>query len=207
LIFALSASGIMNRAASGSSDDLRSQETTGIPPVADSAALIVIVDDGPYVTLYTPELRRARTMRMNDSMEIRISPMDIGILPRKNPGHVPDCGPHPTCRCLSQRASALFIFVPRWSNEFLADCNDDLVVDTADLSYLLDHLYRGGPPPNPDWEYTNAPRSDFNFDGDIDIRDFVMTAWYLHRFANPQVPVIPDTLREELRRDSLELDQ
>ena len=162
-----------------------------------------IIDSGELTRICTPSLKRAPDMKLSESSYITTIPMNFRFILRKNPPNVPDCGSPATCSCVSRRMQALTIMAMFWTGTLIADCNDDREVNAADIHYLVDHLYRNGPPPVPDREYTNAVKADFNSDRDLDLTDLVTTIYFFHGFAKPEVPVAPEWLREELRKDSL----
>jgi subtilisin family serine protease len=61
-------------------------------------------------------------------------------------------------------------------NTYLAgDANDDEVVDLADVVYLINYLYRGGPPPDP------VAAGDPNNDCIVDMGDLVCLVNYLYK--------------------------
>jgi hypothetical protein len=63
----------------------------------------------------------------------------------------------------------------------LGDVNNDGVVDEADLNYLLDYLYKGGPAPVPyiHPDSAKAQRGDINQDGIVDAGDVVALVNFL----------------------------
>lgn len=160
-------------------------------------------DTDPMVPMFTPRLERAREWVIDDKFKFKVVPFDIELIPRKHPLKV-DLS---KARGVADRNGMLIrskcIEYFCWTGVLVADCNDDLAVDAADIRYLVDHLYNNGPEPVPDSEYTRVTRSDFNCDAAIDVQDLVLTIYYRHGFADPKVPFNPEWLREELRKDSL----
>lgn len=55
------------------------------------------------------------------------------------------------------------------------DANSDGVIDIADIVYLINYLFIGGPPPNP------LSLGDFNQDGQVNIADIVALINYLYQ--------------------------
>jgi hypothetical protein len=61
----------------------------------------------------------------------------------------------------------------------LGDVNADGAVDVGDVVYLVNYLYRGGPPP------THSEVGDVNCDGVVNIGDVVFLVNYLFRGGEP----------------------
>jgi hypothetical protein len=59
------------------------------------------------------------------------------------------------------------------------DVNEDGLIDLGDAIYLLNYLFRGGPPPNP-WI-----AGDLNCDGLVDLGDLIYLLNYLFREGPP----------------------
>ena len=59
------------------------------------------------------------------------------------------------------------------------DVNGDGVVDVGDIVYLVNYLYRNGPPPKPLWT------GNANCDGELNIGDLVYLVNYLYRNGDP----------------------
>lgn len=59
------------------------------------------------------------------------------------------------------------------------DANGDGVINIGDVVYLINYLYRGNPPPDPEWT------GDANCDGIINIGDVVYLINYLYRGGSP----------------------
>ena len=207
-------------------DGARSLELDDLPcvPPVDSAWITppspppVITDSDPMIPVFTPTLTLMCVCPENDplfpllsvaipdySAEPWVVKTRVGWIPRLHPREAEPFSDSDTFWGRELKISALYIFAPNWRNEFIADCNDDFVVDNADLNYLIDHLYRDGPPPvkaESGIEYRTINRSDFNLDGVIDVQDLVMTAYFLHGFADPKLPTDPIYLRWALHIDS-----
>jgi hypothetical protein len=146
-----------------------------------------VIDSGPMVPICSPDLTRVREDRVNDSVSFRVFPIDFGWIFPQPP--LPDGQSDSSGGVHRQgtRSDEELTILMYWCSNLIADCNDDLTVDAADIQYLIDHLYRGGPPPLQDFEYTQAVRSDFNQDGVIDLQDLVTTIYFRHGFADPKV--------------------
>ncbi len=59
------------------------------------------------------------------------------------------------------------------------DCTGDGVVDLGDVIYLINYLYRGGPPPDP------LCIGDVNCDGEVDLGDVIYLINYLYHGGPP----------------------
>ncbi|MGB2769551.1 MAG: dockerin type I repeat-containing protein, partial [Candidatus Zixiibacteriota bacterium] len=59
------------------------------------------------------------------------------------------------------------------------DANGDGLVDVGDVVYLINYLYKGGPPPDP------LAAGDVNCDGIVDLGDVVYLVNYLFRGGPP----------------------
>jgi len=66
---------------------------------------------------------------------------------------------------------------------YCADINGDAQINIYDISYLIDYLYSGGPPPVPPAD------GNLNDDGDINIFDITYLIAYLYMGASP--PICP----------------
>jgi len=67
------------------------------------------------------------------------------------------------------------------------DCNGDYIVDLGDLLWLINYLYKSGPPP-----YCPFNRGDINSDGVIDMGDMLTLINYLYdNGPEPKCPGIP----------------
>jgi len=58
----------------------------------------------------------------------------------------------------------------------LGDCNNDGILDIVDIFYLINYLFRGGPPP-----YPRTDAGDVNIDGRVTISDVVYLINYLFK--------------------------
>jgi len=77
----------------------------------------------------------------------------------------------------SNNTSEFCLSVPVLGGSVLCgDVNNDGSVDVADLTYLVDYLFRGGPAPIP-WKCVG----DFNGDGSVDVSDLSYLVDYLFR--------------------------
>ncbi len=79
-------------------------------------------------------------------------------------------------------------YVPRHNLEYCfsvvysarGDCTGDGIIDLGDLVYLLNYLFKGGPPP------ATVEIGDANCDGEVDLSDVIVLLNYLYRgFALP----------------------
>ena len=61
------------------------------------------------------------------------------------------------------------------SGYLLGDANGDGIIDLADIVYLINYLYKGGPPPDP------LDAGDANCDGVVDLADIVYLVNYLYK--------------------------
>ena len=68
---------------------------------------------------------------------------------------------------------------PKRSAWIAGDVTGDLVVDVADIIYLINYLYRFGPAPDP------PERGDVNQDGQVTLADIVYLINYLYRGGDP----------------------
>jgi hypothetical protein len=59
------------------------------------------------------------------------------------------------------------------------DVNGDLVIDIADLIYLIDYMFTGGPPP------VSEMAGDVNGSGQLDISDLVYLVDYMFNDGPP----------------------
>ena len=59
------------------------------------------------------------------------------------------------------------------------DVNGDESIDIVDAMYLINYLFRGGPPPNPLW------MGDLNCDGIVDVADVEYLMEYLFGGGRP----------------------
>lgn len=64
-------------------------------------------------------------------------------------------------------------------NDKAGDANSDLTVSMADIVYLVNYLFKGGPPPNPLW------KGDANGDCTVNISDTVYLVAYLYKGGPP----------------------
>lgn len=69
------------------------------------------------------------------------------------------------------------------SGHVAGDANGDWIIDIADVMYLINYLYKGGPPPNP------LEAGDANCDGFIDSGDVIYLINYL--FVGGPIPDCP----------------
>jgi hypothetical protein len=68
---------------------------------------------------------------------------------------------------------------PKRSAWIAGDVTGDLVVDIADVIYLINYLYKFGPAPDP------PERGDVNHDGEVTLADIVYLINYLYKGGNP----------------------
>jgi hypothetical protein len=72
---------------------------------------------------------------------------------------------------------------PKTSTWFSGDVNGDLLVDIADILFLINYLYRAGPAPDP------RERGDLNHDGEVNLGDVLYLIGYLYKGGPPPLLV------------------
>jgi hypothetical protein len=73
------------------------------------------------------------------------------------------------------------------------DCNEDDIINVADVVFLVNYLLGDGPPPNP------SCRGDVNCDGETHIADFVSLLNYLFLGGSPPCPACCSQLTKPTR--------
>ncbi len=73
---------------------------------------------------------------------------------------------HPIFRCAKAGLFPTYVF---------GDCSGDMIVDVADIVFLINYLYKGGESPNP------YGRGDENRDCQIDVADIIYLINYLYK--------------------------
>jgi hypothetical protein len=88
-----------------------------------------------------------------------------------------------TDRCGAKDVDTVYITVSPPANLLIGDPNGDALVTVSDVIYIINYLFKSGPPP------TNCPKSgDVNCDTKITVSDVVYLIGYLFKGGLPPCP-------------------